>query len=71
LAGILISLPRRNPASSPWWNIWRTFSALQPQRSARVSGEKGFLVMVGGTGSWTCEMWCDIRSVLNDTHSDV
>jgi hypothetical protein len=63
LAGILISLPRRNPASSPRWNIWRTFSALQPQRSARVSGENGLANAVGalrGSDGWTCGLVCDI-----------
>src|SRR4051794_16511234 len=36
-----ISLPSRKPGSSPPRNICRTFSALQPQRSPRVSGVYG------------------------------
>jgi hypothetical protein len=36
-----MSLPSLKPASSPQWNIWRTFSALQPHRWASVSGLYG------------------------------
>src|SRR3954468_15413594 len=36
-----ISLPSRKPGSSPPRNICRTFSALQPHRSPRVSGVYG------------------------------
>ena len=36
-----MSLPSLKPASSPRWYIWRTFSALHPQRPASSSGEYG------------------------------
>lgn len=36
-----MSLPSLKPGSSPALNICRTFSALQPHRSARISGVKG------------------------------
>lgn len=41
-----ISLPSLKPASSPSWYIRRTFSAEQPQRSAKLSGEKGRALVI-------------------------
>lgn len=44
LAGMRINLPSLKLASSPSRHISLTFSALQPQRPASVSGEYGWAV---------------------------